>query len=189
VAATTVLLAVALPLSSGAAPAARVHKVAVTIPGAYAIGDSVLVDAQGVLEQIMPGIAVDAAVSRQFSAGIPVVESLRATHHLPNRFVVFLGTNGWISHADFQTMIDLLSVCSRVVFVTNYVPTRGWMGPNNALIESGAKAHNVVIANWAALAEAHPGWFYSYEVHLPINGPGATALAHLIKTALTEHSK
>ena len=187
--ASAVLLAVALPVASGAAAATRVHKVAVTVPGTIAIGDSVLLDAQGVLEQIMPGIDVDAVVSRQFSAGVPIVESLRASHHLTDRFVVFLGTNGWISHSDFQTMLDELSVCGRVVLVTNWVPTRGWMAANNALIESGAKAHNVVIANWAALAQTHPGWFYSDEVHLPIDGPGATALAHLIASALTQRTR
>ena len=69
--------------------------------------------------------------------------------------------------------------------VTLWVPTRGWMRANNDLIRTGPKRdRHAVLADWTALARSHPGWFYADRVHLPINGPGATALARLIATRL-----
>ena len=154
-------------------------------PATYAIGDSVLIDAQGVLVSLVPKLRVDAAVSRQFDTGLAIVERLRATRRLTARFIVFLGTNGPISPGSFVTMLHELDICKRVVLVTLWVPTRGWMRANNDLLRTGPRrARNVVIADWTRLARSHPSWFYADEVHLPINGPGATALARLIAQSL-----
>lgn len=155
------------------------------MPATYAIGDSVLIDAQGVLVHMVKKLRVDAVVSRQFSDGLSVVEHLRATHRLTTRFVVFLGTNGPIDPRQFAQMLHELDICTRVVLVTLWVPTRGWMRANNDLLRSGPRrSRHVVIADWTALARKHPGWFYSDRVHLPIDGPGATALARLIASKL-----
>ena len=37
-----------------------------------------------------------------------------------------------------------------------------------------------MLADWQGLAAQHPEWFYSDGTHLPIDGPGAQALAALI---------
>jgi hypothetical protein len=59
------------------------------------------------------------------------------------------------------------------------------MRANNDLIRTGPRRNrHVVIADWTALARSHPGWFYADRVHLPIDGPGATALARLIARRL-----
>jgi hypothetical protein len=138
-----------------------------------------------VLVHVVPRISVNAVVSRQFSAGLTLVGHLRAAHRLTSRFVIFLGTNGYIEPSQFVQMLRELRKCKRVVLVTLWVPTRGWMRPNNDLIRTGPRRdHNVVIADWTRLARAHPGWFYSDRVHLPIDGPGATALARLIARTL-----
>ena len=134
---------------------------------------------------LVPKLRVDAVVSRQFSAGLQIAAHLRATHRLTTRFVVFLGTNGPIEPSQFAQMLHELDICKRIVLVTLWVPTRGWMRPNNDLIRTGPKrSRHVVIADWTALARKHPGWFYSDHVHLPIGGPGAIALARLIARAL-----
>ena len=44
-----------------------------------AIGDSVMLGAKGALEAKIPGIHVDAAVSRQFGNGIDIIRQLKAT--------------------------------------------------------------------------------------------------------------
>jgi hypothetical protein len=177
---TVVLSLVAVPVASSSAsrPVPRV-------PATYALGDSVLIDAQGVLVRLVPKLRVDAAVSRQFSVGLDVVAHLRATHRLTTRFIVFLGTNGPIEPSQFTRMLHDLDVCKRVVLVTLWVPTRGWMRANNDLIRTGPRRdRHVVIADWTALARRHPGWFYSDRVHLPIGGLGATALARLLARSL-----
>lgn len=155
------------------------------MPATYAIGDSVLIDAQGVLVHLVKKLRVDAAVSRQFSDGLSIVEHLRATHRLTSRFIVFLGTNGPIEPAQFVKMLRELDICKRVVLVTLWVPTRGWMRANNDLIRTGPRrSRHVVIADWTELARGHPAWFYPDEVHMPIDGPGATALAKLLARRL-----
>jgi hypothetical protein len=177
---TVVLCVVAVP----AAPSSASQH-APRVPATYALGDSVLIDAQGVLVHLVPKLRVDAEISRQFSSGLQIVQRLRATHRLTTRFVVFLGTNGPIEPAQFSQMLRLLDICKRIVLVTLWVPTRGWMRSNNDLIRSGPRrSRHCVIADWTALARDHPQWFYADQVHLPIDGPGATALARLIARAL-----
>ncbi len=167
-------------LAAGHAPRARSR-----VPATYAIGDSVLIDAQDVLHRLVPKVRVNAVVSRQFADGLTIVQHLRAEHRLTSRFVIFLGTNGYIEKSQFVEMLRDLRVCKRVVLVTLWVPTREWMRANNDLIRTGPRRQrNVVIADWTRLARAHPGWFYSDRVHLPIDGPGATALAKLIARTL-----
>jgi hypothetical protein len=179
--------AIVLSLGAYAAPAAASSRsgAIAKVPATYAIGDSVLLDAQGALRHLVHKVRVDAVVSRQFDQGLAIVRRLHASHRLTSRFIVFLGTNGPIVPSQFVQMLHLLRTCRRVVLVTLWVPTRGWMRPNNDLIRTGPKRDkNVVLADWTALAKTHPGWFYPDRVHLPIDGPGATALARLLARKL-----
>jgi hypothetical protein len=148
--------------------------------GAYAVGDSVMLDTQQLLQECLPNMDVNAAVSRQWSDGETVLRQVMAGASPPAVVVVALGTNGPISTADFDTMMSILHAATRVVFVTVHVD-RPWQDPVNAVLVSGvARYPNAVLADWAGLAAAHPGWFYSDGTHLPINGAGAQALAGLI---------
>jgi hypothetical protein len=147
----------------------------------YAVGDSVMIDAQQVLQTCVPGIQVNAAVSRQWSDGETVMRTVMASPSPPSVVVVGLGTNGPITTADFTTMMSILHGVSHVVFVTVHVD-RAWEDPNNAILASGVARYPkvAVLADWQALAAQHPEWFYSDGTHLPIDGPGAQALAALI---------
>ncbi len=145
-----------------------------------AVGDSVMIDYETPLEQDVPGIQVYAAVSRQWSAGEAILAQLKAEDQLGAIVVVGLGTNGPITTADFNTMMSILSGASRVVFVTVHVG-QPWQNEVNGVIESNVgRFPNAVIADWASLADANPGWLYSDGTHLPIDGPGAQALAALV---------
>jgi hypothetical protein len=180
-------VAVALSIAAVPAVTSSASRPRPRVPATYAIGDSVLIDAEGVLVHLVPKLRVDAAVSRQFSDGLSIIEHLRATHRLTTRFVVFLGTNGPIEPSQFVLMLHELDICKRIVLVTLWVPTRGWMRANNDLIRTGPRrSRHVVLADWTALARAHRWWFYSDQVHLPIDGPGATALARLIARELAK---
>ncbi|MGH9018934.1 MAG: SGNH/GDSL hydrolase family protein [Acidimicrobiales bacterium] len=148
-----------------------------------AVGDSVMLDDQGNLESDIPGITVDAAVSRQWSDGETLVGQLKAGGGLGSVVVIALGTNGPITAGDFTAMMALLAGVPRVVFVTVHVD-RPWQDPNNEVITAGASQYpNVVVADWATLAAGNPGWFYSDGTHLPIGGTGAQMLAALITRA------
>jgi len=145
-----------------------------------AVGDSVMVDYQQPLEEAIPGIIVDAAVSRQWSTGEQILSGLKSDDQLGATVIVALSTNGPISAADFDAMMSILSGASRVVFINTHVD-QPWQDPNNQVLAAGVAAHpNAVLVDWNALASQHPEWFGSDGTHLAINGTGAQQLAQLI---------
>ena len=124
-----------------------------------AVGDSVMLDYQDPLKASIPGIQVNAAVSRQWADGEAVLQNMKAQGQLGALVIVGLGTNGPITAADFDSMMAILNGASRVVFVNTHVD-RPWQDPNNAVLASGAARYpHVVVADWATLAAQNPQWF------------------------------
>jgi hypothetical protein len=149
-----------------------------------AVGDSVMLDYQDPLQTSIPGINVNAAVSRQWSDGEAILQTLKTDGQLGADVIVALGTNGPITDSDFDDMMTILGGASRVVFVNVHVD-RPWQDPNNAVLTNGAtRYHNVVIADWATVAAQNPQWFGPDGTHLAIDGPGADALASLVASTL-----
>ena len=97
-----------------------------------AIGDSVMLDYQDPLETDIPGVAVLAAVSRQWGEGEAILQQLKASGQLGSQVIVALSTNGPISSTDFNNMMAILSGEKRVVFVNVHVD-QPWQDPNNAV--------------------------------------------------------
>ncbi|HVX20785.1 MAG TPA: hypothetical protein VHB02_05515 [Acidimicrobiales bacterium] len=165
------------PLTSPPLPAPGVGFVAGQVT---AIGDSVMIDYQTALQQDIPGVNVQATVSKQWGQGEDDVQQMKAAGQLGAVVIVGLGTNGPITAADFDAMMAELSGASRVVFVNVHVD-RTWQDGNNAVLAAGvARYPNTVLADWNTLASQNTGWFYATQTHLPINGPGAQALASLV---------
>jgi hypothetical protein len=155
------------------------------VPGKVtAVGDSVMIDYQDPLRFVIPGISVDAAVSRQWSDGETILQGMKSAGELGADVIVGLGTNGPITDTSFDSMMAILGGASRVVFVNLHVD-QPWQDPNNAVLARGAaRYHNVVVANWYTLATHNPQWFGSDSTHLAIDGPGADAVALLVATTL-----
>jgi hypothetical protein len=150
-----------------------------------AIGDSVMLDYQATLQADIPGVIVQAETSRAWSAGETLVAHDKADGRLGAEVVVALGTNGPITAADFDAMMRILQGASRVLFVNLHVD-QPWQDPNNAVLAAGvARYPNAVLADWFTLATQHPDWTGPDGTHLAMNGPGATALASLIATTLS----
>lgn len=149
-----------------------------------AVGDSVMLDYQDPLKRSIPGVNVDASVSRQWSEGESILRTMKAESQLGGDVIVGLGTNGPITDADVDSMMAILGGASRVVFVNVHVD-RPWQDPNNTVLADAATRYpNVVVADWAALAGQNPQWFGADGTHLAIDGPGADALAALIASTL-----
>jgi lysophospholipase L1-like esterase len=110
-----------------------------------------------------------------------VVQADRAAGTLGKVLVVELGTNGAVTPADVDAMVQAAAGVTRIVFVNVCVP-RAWSAPDNAVLVDGVARHAdvAVLADWNALATPHPEWFTADQVHL--NPAGATALAALIAT-------
>ena len=146
-----------------------------------------MLDYQAPLQTDIPGINVEAAVSRQWSDGVQLLQELKASGQLGAEIIVGLGTNGPITDSDFDAMMQVLSGASRVVFVNTHVD-RPWQDPNNAVLARGvARYSNAVVVDWASLATQNPQWFGGDGTHIAfIDGPGAQALAGLVAAKLVK---
>ena len=61
---------------------------------------------------------------------------------------------------------------------------RTWQDSNNAVLAEGvARDPRAVVVDWYALEVEHPDWLYPTQAHLPIDGPGAQALAGIVAAA------
>jgi len=149
-----------------------------TVPrGGVAVGDSVLDDVKLYAPTTLTShdISIDAAVGRQWKVGISILTALRAAGQLPPIVIVALGSNGRITAALFDQMMQACAGAKRVVFMT----VTGPLIANNPIIRAGvARNPTAVLADWNILAAHHPQWFAPDHVHL---GPaGATALGNLL---------
>ncbi|MET0735981.1 MAG: acyltransferase family protein [Microbacterium sp.] len=153
------------PLSSKPSPVPS--PTAVAGDQVTAVGDSVmLASAPGLLERL-PGIQVDAAVSRQSWQGAGIVDRLAGAGMLRPYVVVALGTNGSVSGSALERIAAIAGPDRHLILVTAYAP-RSWIPGVNADLAAFAESHpGVVIADWAgAIADrtdllagdhVHPG--------------------------------
>jgi len=149
-------------------------------PGTFAVGDSVMVDAQPYLQQM--GISVNAAVSRQFDTGVSIIDQMMSQGTLPRTVIVGLGTNGPISQQDFDGLMHTLRHESRVVVLTVREP-RWWQDQVNAVIRAGIRrTKNGRIADWFDASANHPEYFAGDGIHL--SSAGALAYSHQVANAL-----
>jgi peptidoglycan/LPS O-acetylase OafA/YrhL/lysophospholipase L1-like esterase len=153
------------------------------IPRIVAIGDSVMLGAAGALSERFGGdIIVDAKVSRQFTEGTAILQTLKDQSRLPQVVVVHLGSNGTIGAASFEAMMQVLADVPVVVFVNvrNY---RSWEGSVNATIGSAPSRYpNVQTVDWHGFSAGKTDWFYKDGIHLrPV---GAAQFAELVAQAV-----
>jgi peptidoglycan/LPS O-acetylase OafA/YrhL len=131
-----------------------------------AIGDSVLLGAQPLLEHQVDGIVVDAAVGRQFSAVLSTVRSYRDAGKLGDEVIIQTGNNGPITSGQFDQLMDALKAVRKVV-VVNVKVDRPWQDPNNDVIAQGVpRWPNAVLVDWHAITATHPEAFYDDGLHL-----------------------
>jgi hypothetical protein len=145
-----------------------------------------MLDAQPDLQDDIPGIDVEAEVSRQWDEGIALAQEMRADRTLGSIVVIDLGTNGPVTLEDFQQMMAALAGASVVVFVTVHLPpSYSWWQSVNATLEQDVPMYdNTRLADFNALADANPEWFGPDGVHMQIGGPGAQAMASLIASKI-----
>lgn len=136
-----------------------------------AIGDSVMADAAGSIQRLMPNAYVDAQVGRQGSATPAVIEQLKKQGHLNNIVVLNLGTNGAMSQETINKILAEIGPNRQVYWLTAHVPTKPWQQTVNREIEEAAKSHhNVHLVDWYAVSEKHSEWFASDNVHMGERG-------------------
>ena len=83
-----------------------------------------MLGAEQSLETAIPGIFVDAKVSRQFWDATVVLQAYKNEDLLPPTIVVHMGTNGAFSDAQFDQMMAVIG--NRQVFFVNAREPRTW---------------------------------------------------------------
>ena len=145
-----------------------------------AIGDSVMLGAADALAGTIgrDRTTVDAAESRQFSAGVDTIQQYKDKGELGDEVVVQLGTNGTVNPDDFDRMMQILKSTKRVVIINAKVP-RPWEDEVNQVLGDGVKRYrNSVLVDWHTAAGDHPEWFYDDGLHL--RPDGAEGYANLV---------
>jgi lysophospholipase L1-like esterase len=134
------------------------------------------------LQRALPGIALDAQVSRQVSTGVTVVQQLAASGQLRPVVVFALGTNGTFSLGEMRQLIAAIGPHRKLVLVSTY-EARPWESGNNQLITAAARRHrNVILANWYTTIEHRTNLLWSDEVHP--QPPGARLYARMVAAAV-----
>ena len=121
---------------------------------------------------------IDAAMNRQFTAGIDIYKSL-VDQGLAGRVSVFaLGTNGPFSSENVDELMNLAGTNRIVVFVNNRA-ARPWCEPNNQVLADAASRYkNVILIDWYSYSADRNDLFDGDGIHL--SNTGVTEYLQLI---------
>jgi peptidoglycan/LPS O-acetylase OafA/YrhL len=154
------------------------------VPGSqvFAIGDSVMLASAVQLAAALHGISINAQVSRQVSAGLPVVQRLAAAGTLRPVVVFALGTNGAFTAQQMRQLVRAIGPHRDLVLVNTY-EARSWEAGVNRVIAAAARRYpNVVLANWFATIEHRTSLLWPDEVHPQPSG--ARLYARMVAAAV-----
>jgi peptidoglycan/LPS O-acetylase OafA/YrhL len=139
-------------------------------PGTLAIGESVMLGAQGGLRETFKNISIDAAVGRQAGDIVARLRALRDAGALRRTVILHTGTNGVIEPNQIDEMLTTLAGVDRIVVVNVDVP-RPWQDENNRLLaEAVARTPNAILADWHEYAADTPGLLVRDGIHLTEQG-------------------
>lgn len=169
------------PTPADAAPDASAD-----VPGDQitAVGDSVMLASAGGLVERLPGVDVDAEVSRSMWAGSRIVDDLAAAGRLRPYVVVALGTNGPVDAESLEHLADSVGPKRGLVLVNAYAP-RDWIPGVNAELAAFAEDHrNVVVADWSGAIAPHEDLLAGDRIHP--GAPGGRIFADTVAAAVDE---
>lgn len=152
-----------------------------------AVGDSVMADASGSIQEVIPHSYVDAKVGRQGSEAPDVINHLKEDHHLQKIVVVNLGTNGAMTPQTVQQILDSIGSGHQIYWVNAHIPTKDWQAAvNKQILQVAKKRKDVYLVNWYGLSKQHPEWFAQDGVHM--NDKGNAQFTRLIVTTILKHN-
>jgi hypothetical protein len=130
------------------------------------------------MQRVMPGLTVDAKVSRQMGAATDILRQRRKTSPADQFVIVHIGDNGFVKPSQFDELMQLLADVPRVV-VFNLKEPRRWEEANNLIIADTVRRYaNAVLVDWRSVGLAHPEFFARDGIH--IGAAGARAYTLLI---------
>lgn len=151
--------------------------------GITVIGDSVILDAEPYLKEMLPGIVIDGKVGRQMSQALEVANRLHAEGKLGKTVVLELGSNGAFTKKQMDSLLHTLGKNRQIVLINTRVP-RPWESTvNEALKERADSSPQISLINWHEASANHDEYFVKDGVHLTTEGAKvyASLLANGIK--------
>lgn len=147
-----------------------------------AIGDSVMVASSGALQRQLPGISIDAKVSRQMKEAPDLVAGMARSGTLRGTVVIGLGTNGPFSIATLERIRTAAG--NRTIVFVNTFDNKDWMSVVNQRLADYAKDHQpqVRVADWCDHIRGRTDLLASDQTHPGRTGATiyATAVVHAI---------
>ncbi|EUJ30925.1 putative acyltransferase [Listeria cornellensis FSL F6-0969] len=137
-----------------------------------AIGDSLMIDIQPVLEKSVPNIAIDGLVGRQMADAINTATQYNKYNSKGSAVILELGTNGPFALKKMEQLVQMFDQAS--IYLVNTRVPRPWESEVNKSIDKiDAEYDNVTRVDWYSLAVDHPEYFGRDGVHLTKKGVSA----------------
>lgn len=119
------------------------------------IGDSVTLASVTGLQEILPGVVIDAKTSRGIGEVTKIMSNLEAKGDLKEFVVISLATNGLVTDDDLSKIVKAAGE-REIILVTAHAE-RSWIAATNkALYDAAQRYDNVVIADWNGVIADHP---------------------------------
>jgi hypothetical protein len=130
-----------------------------------AIGDSVMLASAPELARALPGIYINAKISRAMVAGVALARKFAAQRRLRRVLLVGLGTNGPISLGQIEQLRAAVGHSRWIVLINTFVP-RPWEREVNATLAAATRRYpNVLLVNWHDAIEHHTRLLWSDGIH------------------------
>jgi len=145
------------------------------------IGDSVTLASAPGLVAALPGVTVDAEVSRMFSEAPKIVENLKKQGKLQEFVVISLGTNGTVRARDIAR-VRASAGDRQIILVTGHAERKWIKGANKSIKAAAKKYDNVSVADWNSEIAHHESELAADGIHPGVNG--GKRYAKVVKQAL-----
>ncbi|WP_430535756.1 acyltransferase family protein [Listeria rocourtiae] len=137
-----------------------------------AIGDSLMIDIQPVLEESVPNIAIDGLVGRQMADALNTATQYQKYNAKGSAVILELGTNGPFALKKMEELVQMFDQAS-IYLVNTRVPRQWESEVNESIDKIDAEYDNVTRVDWYSLAIDHPEYFGRDGVHLTKKGVSA----------------
>ncbi|MBC1245433.1 acyltransferase family protein [Listeria booriae] len=137
-----------------------------------AIGDSLMIDIQPILEKAVPNIAIDGLVGRQMVDALNTATQYESYNANGNAVIIELGTNGPFALKKMEELVQMFDKAS-IYLVNTRVPRQWESEVNESIKKIDAEYDNVTRVDWYSLAVDHPEYFGRDGVHLTKKGVAA----------------
>ena len=149
-----------------------------------AVGDSVMLGSAQALIARLPGIDIDAKVSRQPWDVPAIIDSKAKSGQLRDVVLIGIGTNGTLK-TDILMHIRSIIGPDRLIILVNAYAERSWISTSNQSIQDFvASDPNAVMVDWFSTISAHKDYLAPDRIHPDPRGSGL--YADLIYTVLRE---